>query len=388
VPEMEAGPSTRDRSSRGAELLRLSRRDRAAARSRLAQLTDEAQAEACRSLPPGVRSEFLMLVDAPERVVPLLPEAELVHAIRAGGMSEAAWLLELATPEQRLACFDLDCWTAEKLDVARAREWIDALIEAGRETLVSGLREVDFELLLLTLWRDTEVAIVGKDEDPPEGAFTADGMVYFRAHDDALPRVHEIAHACFSLAPELYWRIAQGLLFEHPSECEEYALRWRSRRLSDLGFPELDDAMRVYRPLDPDRVEDFGTYELGGSELARIEELPDSLGGSLLGEALRELAPRSFRDVFGQVLAVANWIAIADDLALSEPDSIPRALRKAVSGIDRGLRELSNRRNQPASEVLARTRPLDLFRVGATLDPALRRPPRGQEDSDDEAGSG
>ncbi|HXZ86314.1 MAG TPA: hypothetical protein VEI82_12575, partial [Myxococcota bacterium] len=71
----------------GPALLRLARRDRAAARARLAALSDEAQAEACRALAPGARAEFLMLLDHPERVVPLLPEAELVHTIRAGGMS-------------------------------------------------------------------------------------------------------------------------------------------------------------------------------------------------------------------------------------------------------------------------------------------------------------
>jgi hypothetical protein len=370
--------------SSGSELLRLARRDRAAARARLGALSSEEQAEACRSLSPAARSEFLMLLDHPEQVVPLLPEAELVHTIRAGGMSESAWLLELATTEQRLACFDLDCWSRGKPDLARAGEWIDALVEAGRETLATGLDELDLEFLLLALWPDTQVAIVGKEDDPPEGAFTADGMVYFRASDDALHRVHEIAHATFSLAPDLYWRIAQGLLFELPSECEEYALRWRARRLSDLGFPELEDAMRVYRPLDPDRVEDFGTHEVGGSGLARVHELPQQLGGSLLGEALRELPAQRFADVFGQVLAVANWLAVADDLPLSEPDSIPRALRKAVAGIDRGLRELSQRRNQPASEVLSRTRPLDLFRVGATLDESLARPAPLPADPPDE----
>jgi Family of unknown function (DUF6178) len=373
VPELTSHPAQRERAS-GAELLRLARRDRAAARARLASLSDEAQADACRSLAPGARSEFLMLVDHPERVVPLLPEAELVHTIRAAGMSEAAWLLELATTEQRLACFDLDCWGAGKLDLARTREWIDALIEAGRETLAQGLGELDLDLLLLALWDETQVVIVGKEDEPPDAAFTADGVVYFVVHGDAsLHRVHEIAHATFSLAPDLYWRIAQGLIFELPAECEEYALRWRTRRLSDLGFPEPDDAMRVYRPLAPESVEDFGTQEFGASGLARVHELPRQLGGTLLGEALGEIAPSRFADVFGQVLAVANWLAIADDLPLSEPASIPEALRKAVAGIDRGLRELTSRRNQPAAEVLARTRPLDLFRVGATLDASLRR---------------
>jgi hypothetical protein len=53
---------------------------------------------------------------------------------------------------------------------------------------------------------------------------------------------------------------------------------------------------------------------------------------------------------------------------------VPRALEKAVRGIDAGLRELSGARNQPPERILERTAPLDLFRVAATRDPSLRTP--------------
>ncbi len=355
------------------ELLRLARSDRAAARARLREMSDVQQAEACRELRAEARAGLLDLLEHPERVVPLLPEAELVHTIRGSGMSEAAWLLELATPEQRHACFDLDCWQSSRLELERASEWIDALIEAGRPTLVRALEEIDLEVLLLTLSAQTDVVIVGKEDIPPDGYFTADGVVYWRVDEDRSPhQVHEIAHAAFAEAPSFYWRLTYGMLFEPPAETEEYALRWRTRRLNDLGFPERDDAMRVYRPLQPAKVEDFGTVEVGGDGLQASFGVPRQLGGSRLAEALEQMDPAVAADRVGQVLSVANWIAIADDLRLSEPGSIPRALRKAVAGIDRGLAELSSMRGQPSGEVLARTRVMDLFRVGATLEPELR----------------
>ena len=74
------------------------------------------------------------------------------------------------------------------------------------------------------------------------------------------------------------------------------------------------------------------------------------------------------------MLGVANSIAVADGLPLSERESVPRALEKAVRGIDTGLRELARARDQlPPAEILDRTAPLDLFRVGATLDPSAAR---------------
>jgi hypothetical protein len=352
-------------------MLRLARSDREAAKRALGLLAPDAQAEVVLSLRPESRGELLLLVERPEDVVPLLPEAELVQTVRTGGMSEAAWLLELATPEQRIAAFDLDAWRGDELDVARAQEWLDALIEAGRPTLTKALGEIDLELLVLALRSEAQIAIVGREDEPPPGFFTPDGVVYFGVPEEASPhRVHEIAHALFDGDPALYWRLVYGMLFESPSELEEYALRWRTNRLQDLGFPERDQAMRAYRPLPVEKVSDWSAP--AGDALVETTDLPRQLRGTLLGEALAKLGPQRAADVLGYVLSVANSLAVADELPLAERESVPRALEKAVRGIDTGLRELARARSQAPEQILDRTAPLDLFRVGATVDPTLR----------------
>jgi len=367
----------------GVALLRLSRSDRAAARARLRELPAEELASACQELRPETRSEFLMLVERPEEVVPLLPEAELVQTVRAGGMSEAAWLLELATTEQRLACFDLDAWTGDELSLVRVGEWFDALIEAGRPTLLRALEEIDLELVILALRAETAVAVVAKEDEPPEGAYTPDGVVYFTVAGDTSPhRMHEIAGTLREQAEPLYWRLVYGLLFEPTPNLEEDALRWRTSRLADLGFPDREQAMRAYRPLRPEGAAQHAPDPAAGALVQRIT-LPRQLRGSLLGEALGALPPERAVDVLGYVLGVANSLAVADGLSLSDPESVPRALEKAVRGIDAGLRALGMARGQSADQVLERTAPLDLFRVGATGDPGLRRPapPASSEES-------
>lgn len=356
----------------GPRFLRLARTDREAARKSLRAFGPEAQAQACREVRPEVRGEFLMLLDHPEKVVPLLPDAEVCIGIRASGMSEAAWLLELATDAQLRACFDLDCWKLHELDQQRVREWIDALIEAGREVLLRALREVDLEVWVLALCAMTEVAVVGKEDEPPDGWFTVDGVVYFGPREDAeFARVRELALATFSGAQGLFWQLVYGVLFESPAECEEYALRWRNARLSDLGFPDREQAMRVYRPL---RAKEAQVWEQAGPSAALVPsvELPKRLQSTLLGEALARLSPNRAADVLGYVLGVANAIAVADTLPLSDPESIPKALDKAVSGIEAGLRELARVQGRAIHDVLDRTRSLDLFRIGATLDRALQ----------------
>jgi uncharacterized protein DUF6178 len=373
----------------GVALLRLGRSDRQAARARLRELAPEEIASLCQELRPEARPELLMLVDTPEDVVPLLPEAELVHTVRAGGMTEAAWLLEIASPEQRVACFDLDCWSGSELLLPRVEEWLDALVEAGRPTLLKAASELELELLILALRAEAAVAVVSKEETPPEGYFTPDGVVYFGVLADHSPhRVHEIVHALCDGAPALYWRLVYGALFESPAECEEEALRWRTNRLADLGFPEREQAMRVYRPLAPEKVSDWEAPTTESGALVQAATLPRQLRGSLLGEALLQLPEQAAADVLGYVLGVANSLAVADGLSLSEPESVPRALEKAVRGIDAGLRELSRARGEAPARVLERTAPLDLFRVAATADPSLRArpalPPEHDEPADDE----
>jgi len=359
----------------GADWIRLSRQDRDLARRKLRELDPERQALACQEVRPAARSEFLMLLDHPENVVPCLSEADICITLRAGGMSEAAWLLELATAEQIRACFDLDCWKLYELDRASVLEWVGVLVEAGRPTLVRAIRETDLELWVLALKEMTEVAVLTRDDVPPEGWFTIDGVVYFGPRGDSEPaRVREIAGALFELEPPLYWLLVYGMIFESTSECEEYALRWRGGRLNDLGFPDRERAMRAYRPLQPKEAETWEIKEVGEEVEALIPsiDLPDRLRGTLLGQALLELPSDRAADILGYVLAVANTIAVADDLSLSDAESIPAALAKAVRGIDMGLRERARVQQRMPSEVLDRTRPLDLFRIAATQDRALR----------------
>ena len=201
-------------------------------------------------------------------------------------------------------------------------------------------------------------------------------MVYFRANsDEDFARVREIAQSTFSERQPRYWQLVYGMLYEFESECEEYALRWRDGRLADLGFPDFESAMRVYRPLalgDAAVLDSPATPVEAVRDLVLTSELPQQTPTRCCARALGELAPDRARDIVGYVLGVANSIAVADRMRLSEADTAPRAFEKAVRGIDRGLRELAAARGAGAHELLERVLVVDLFRVAATLDPTLR----------------
>jgi hypothetical protein len=357
----------------GAALLRLARSDRAGARARITALALDAQLSACLEVRPESRIDLLMLLDRPEAVVRRIPETEFCVTARATGMSEAAWLLEMSTNEQMQACVDLDCWVGSDLACERVVEWLGALTEAGPETMERALQSLDPEVVILAVRSLSEVAVLGKEDLRPDGWFTLDGVVYFGPHERVDPAdLRALIQAAYTADQTSYWKIVYGTIFESETECEEYALRWRTGRLQDLGFPDREQAMRLYRPLRPADVE-TRTDSVPTSMPVVVERLPAQLAGTLVGEALGKLSPQRAGDILGYVLSVANAVAVADGLSLSASESIPRALEKTVRAIDVGLGELSRLRNEPAHEILDQIQPLDLFRVGATVDPDLRR---------------
>jgi hypothetical protein len=365
LPDSKSPLSISDVSGPG--LLRLARTSREAARRKLRSLSVERQLEACLDVRPESRSDFLMLLDHPEEIVARMPETEFCVTARATGLSEAPWLLDMATREQVQACFDLDCWEGGDVSRERMSEWLQVLVEAGDETLARAVDSVDPELLALAVRSMADLAVVAKEDIPPDGWFTIDGVVYFGPHESVDPAVlRAMAMVAFNDHPARYWQLVYGILFESELECEEYALRWRTGRLADLGFPELDQAMRVYRPL---RAEDAPVWEAGvpSAALIPVQRLPRQLAGTLLGEALSKLPPQRAADILGYVLGVANSVAVADRLPLSASESIPKGVEKAIRAIDRGLRELARVRGQAPHDVLDTTVPLDLFRIGNTL---------------------
>ncbi len=372
---------------REAALLALVRAQPEALAKQLQGLDPQQVADRVQALPARVREEILLLIEHPEQVVPLISEVELVSTLRSTGLADAGWLLEHASPEQLVACIDLDCWKGSKLSLYRMDEWLEALVEAGPETVARALDEFDPELWVLLMQEMADFAVTAAEAPPNDSddARTEDGMVWYTPHlDSQESRLSEILRIAFTEAPERYWQMVYGAIYETGAEAEEYALLWHRGRLADLGFPDLDRAIQLYAPL---HVEHAPVIDAGpaaeGSDLATAPLLPQLLRGALVGRALAELPPERAAEMLGYVLGVGNAVAVADRQPLADTGTIQASLHKAVRGIDRGLEALAKARRQTPGEVLDRTAPFDLFRVGATLDPELR-PGHTLEDIEEE----
>lgn len=360
-------------------LLRLARTDRQAATRALASLSLEAQVAMVCEAPAEQRATLLGLAPEPEALIPLLPEAELCFTVKALGIEDASWIMEYTTADQIVACADLDAWRGLDPDLPALDHWFAVLAEAGDVHLLRAAQALDAELSVLYLRARIEVTLKPSgDEDwqPPEASQTVEGQFYFsaRSEGDDLSSLVSLLRALFEKDYWLYFRLMQGTIWELPSDLEEWALRWRTGRLEDLGFPPWDAAMRIYGHLRPDQRAQLGeestALDVEGWNLpVWLPRLPASREKLLLFRAVAELGESERLAFFYAFIALANKVAIADRMPLGDAETLPTAIEKAAEVIDAGLQYVVRETGVAAGDVLRRATLERLFRVGVSDDP-------------------
>lgn len=363
-------------------ILALARRDRARAREAFGELgLDEAVALVCET-PLARRAELLDLARHPEQIIPRLPEAELCFTVKAVGLGDAGWILEHATPEQLVAAVDLDAWSGDVPDRAALGEWLAAYHEAGDDTLLRAAHSLDAEALVLALRDRVEVELKPNDDEdwqPPEGAQTLEGQFYLkaRADGDDLAPLLRLLGVLFQKDYWLYFRLLQGTLWELESDCEEWALRWRTGRLEDLGFPPREEAVAVYARLRPEErlALPEGEGPIFDTDAWRLPVWLPNLpaaheSGHVIFRAVEDLPDAARAAFFHAFVALANRVAVADRLPLGDAESLPAAIEKAARLASVGLETLARTHGVDATQVLARAGLERLFRLGAELEDA------------------
>jgi len=366
-------------------LLKLAEEDRAAARAVMGGMSLDEQVAAVCDAPLAMRSRMLDLCPEPEAVIPRIPEAELCFTCKAVGVSDASWLLAYATPEQVVACIDLDAWSGQLPDVRKLDAWIASLAEAGDETLLRSAQAMDPEMLALYLREHVSVDLKpagDEDWEPPDGGQTLEGQFYFVARhgSDDLAALVRLVHVLFAKDYWLYFRMMQSVIEEMRPEIEEWALRWRTGRLEDLGFPSWDRSMHIYGHLRPDRLAEI-PLEAHDIEHERwrlpvwISGLPVAADSRhALFRAAAQLDADARAAFFYAFLALANQVAVADRRDLGDAETLPQTIEKAATVASLGLEHVARENGIDLVDALRRL-PVDrLFRIGVNLSPRGVRP--------------
>lgn len=367
------------------QLLRTAGRDPDQARIEMRALSLQEQVATVCEAPIGMRNRLLDIADAPEDIIPLLPKAELCFTCKQVGVDDASSLLAYATAEQIVACVDLDAWSGLEPDIGKLDHWMASLAQAGDEVLYQAASALDSEMICLFLKEHVDIEMKPSGDDdwqPPEGSQTIEGQFYIvarRKNDDLAPLLR-LLHVLFQKDYWLYFRMMQSVREESATEVEEWALRWRTGRLEDLGFPAWDRAMAIYGHLREDRLARVAESPLSTESEhwnlpVWITELPAAASGQhAIFQAVSELKGDERARFFYAFLTLANKVAVADRSDLGDAETIPGAIEKAATVSSRGLEYIASENSLDMAEILRRMNVERLFRVGVNLSPQDVRP--------------
>jgi len=181
--------------------------------------------------------------------------------------------------------------------------------------------------------------------------FLVDGVEYVA--------VRGVLDDLYAEDPFMATRLLSAIRSDLPSELEETALRWRTGRLADLGFPSVEEARSWFsRPPRAPTQPPGPPGRTPGFFLAAFAR------GSLLDRAMARLAPEDRDAVEPQIVAAANAVLVADAIDPGELERVRGAFESARAYLELGLEKLAGRDEARAAETLTATPVKRIFQEG------------------------
>ena len=204
------------------------------------------------------RLHYLFLSEHPEQLVQLLPELEVFLTVKEVGERDSLDLISLTTPEQFQYLIDLDLWEKDRLDPEKILNWMEILLESGEKKFTQFIHSTDPGFIALLLKKFLHVTtyegehLEGMDKTPP---FTLDQFYFIVFKGRRTREVFQpFMQILYRVDKEGYRRLMDSLIVELESELEETGYRLRNGRLADYGFPDLEEALEIYRFVNPDSL--------------------------------------------------------------------------------------------------------------------------------------
>jgi hypothetical protein len=322
--------------------------------------------------------------------LPAVP-SQLVHRLLCEvGMGDAGELMELCAPAQVREVLDLELWQGDRVKGEEALDWIHFLSTLSDEVAMRHIRGLDIELLgwLLLRWCRIYLLDDGNFPEEPEWEVwsSPDNWYAVEVLTDNKAQVDQVTGLLDRLYredPDDARRLLQNLLWELPSELEEYSYRWRTGRLEDLGFANPQESLLIYAYLAPGKVtldestadrpirgQDEPADRTGGA----LTILVDDAGRSFWSRAAAGISDAEERERISiALMSVANFAMAADRIPPADTDAAGRSMEDLHLRLSLGLEHLCNGDLDLAGVALANVALMRLARLGHSLTLDLRR---------------
>ena len=331
--------------------------------------------------------------DLPELLAGLSPE-DFFFTIESAGRTDAMDLVLSATPAQLSHTLDVSCWTRNDFHPEELLDWLGNMIQQDPDECVARLRDLDPELLMLTLGR---YVAVRRPEWTEDRSYIDDNR-YFSLDDQNLLELVEpenprneramvLLQMLYRLDIEHFRYLMEALLWELPSNLEEHALRSRADRMIGRGYPEYLESIALFSPADPEKLKTAILTRTWpekrppkGKESLPVFYRHFLSGGSFLFRVLKELDDADQERIRTELVFLANRILVARE-ALSDLEKVRESLTEAHHTLSLGLEFASEGRIERGLEILRRAPAGEVFRVGYNLTLNLHKQAKHFEES-------
>jgi hypothetical protein len=341
-------------------------------------LTADERLMMVRSADSGQRYRLLIeAVDGPE-LMSRLPEQDLFLMLKEIGEDEVADLMPMITPDQYTACIDLDCWDSDNFQNDTALVWLERLLECEPTTVLTTIRDMNFELLILVLKKNIQI-IQGMEtlHDADNQVNALDRIGGYEVNFTG-ERESKLFSALFTIlfqfdAP-FYIYLMEACRGELDSVIEESVYLQRSDRMLDLGLPDPDSARSIYAWLDP---ETFAPEEEKLS-MAKLESemappafmlavaRPKNLLAAALDEGLSDSG-------CWELAYLANKVLVTNQVDVGERSEMQDSMEEMFARLNIALEYLCADDLKKAVELLDHAYFEHLFRLGYSLTIKLQR---------------
>jgi len=214
------------------------------------------------SLPPDfmrlsgtARLNAILNMPEPARFLRRLREDEFVYLLNGIGLEDAGCLMQYSTDRQRRALVDMDAWSGGEFLPDRFDRLVDVARESGLEFTVKLIRDLDPELVVLSLFKRASFYTLEEAEDiefMDDTTFLTPDNVFFVAcrEPDDVPAVRAELDLVYAVGVEFAHRLIQSGRWDTIPSLEHQSSKYRTSRLSEAGFPDDDNEFELYEPFD------------------------------------------------------------------------------------------------------------------------------------------
>lgn len=331
------------------------------------------RAEAVRrlmTLAPKYRADAMLEEVDGRALVRSLPAEDVYATIVDIGLADSTELVQLATPAQFRTFIDLAAWSRDRMDPIEVLHWLRAARGDEEEEFDQKVKSLDIEVLELIYKRLTIVHDLEENPDAnpggvvvetPEGKYLLE--LGIEGPDQAA--LQQLTRDLTARNPFEMSRFIEAVRWELTSELEETAYQFRTARLADLGFPALDEAMKLFAWLDP-------------APLAPASSASTALAGNgnhveFVEAAFKGLDADERQNMEEQVRYVVNSVLVAEGAEPGDPKAIRSLSEQTRDYLNLGLEHLCGA-DPSLATACVRKEPLKvIFQVGFSLTLKLKR---------------